>query len=482
MYRRCGVATLAAIVAVACRPSDVLTVPAPAEVLGSAALQNQNGAEGAFNAAKAQLFSAADGSFRLVMLSGLLTDEFTASGFRYFAASEANIDARLTAGTTGFREEGDVAWPLLLQARSSLLRVVPGLMRYEPASGQSKVGEADALAGYAELLLAESYCAGTPLSDVVPGGTIRYGMPLTTDSLLGVAEAHFDSAIARAHGDSTVSGLASVGLGRVRLDRGHYGPAATAVAGVATSMVYNAELEPTDALGALHTPNLYAYGVELGFDRSFNVADDEGGNGLNFRSAHDPRLAFDSSMTTTDGGTWYLPAKFEVNLSAIPLATGIEARLIEAEAALNAGQTGPWLADLNALRNSGCTVAGPDTTCVIGTGQVPGQTTGLPSLSDPGTDSGRVSLTFRERAFWLFGTGGRLGDLRRLIRQYGRDQSTVFPTGPYANGNNPQLPAPIPNYGADVNLTLPTPAGLSTSGQAITNPNYKGCLTSSKTA
>jgi hypothetical protein len=107
----------------------------------------------------------------------------------------------------------------------------------------------------------------------------------------------------------------------------------------------------------------------------------------------------------------------------------------------------------------------------------------LAALPDPGTDSGRVSLMFRERAFWLFGTGTRLGDLRRLIRQYGRDQSTVFPTGPYAPAHQSQLPTPIPNYGTDVNLTLPTAAGLAAYlGVPMTNPNYKGCLTSTKTA
>jgi hypothetical protein len=180
---------------------------------------------------------------------------------------------------------------------------------------------------------------------------------------------------------------------------------------------------------------------------------------------------------TADGTALRIPLKFEANLSFIPLATGIEARLIEAEAALKAGQPATWLMDLNALRNSGCTVSGADTTCSLGTGQVPSQTVGLPSLSDPETDSGRVSLQFRERAFWLFGTGTRLGDLRRLMRQYGRTQDAVFPTGAYANGHNPSLPAPIPTYGTDVSLTLPTPQN----GAMITNPSYRGCLSPTST-
>jgi hypothetical protein len=427
------------------------------------------------------LFGAADGisGFGLLEWSGWLTDEFRFSAFsNSFNSTWANVDARMTAAGGGFGERSDPAWENLLQARSSLLLTVPELVRYEPASGRAKIGEAYALLGYAELIVAEAYCAGTPLDQVLPGGGIQYGTPLTTDSLLGVAEGHFDSAVAEAHGDAPTAGLAGVGLGRTLLDRGQYAAAAAAVASVPTSFVYNAELEPTLSSGASQDPSIYAYGVESHFGRDFTVADQEGENGLNFVSAHDPRLTLDSSLTTYDGGPWYLPTKFEANLSLIPLATGLEAQLIAAEAALQAGQSGTWLTDLNTLRNNGCGVPGVDSTCSLGTGQVPGQTTGVASLADPGTDSGRVSLMFRERAFWLFGTGTRLGDLRRLIRQYGRDQSTVFPTGPYANGNNPNLPTPLPNYGTDVNLTVPTPPG----GVTITNPNYKGCLTSTKTA
>lgn len=57
-------------------------------------------------------------------------------------------------------------------------------------------------------------------------------------------------------------------------------------------------------------------------------------------------------------------------------------------------------------------------------------------MVDPGDAYGRENLTFCERAFWMFGTGHRLGDLRRLIRQYGRTAETIFPTGAYPKGGN----------------------------------------------
>ncbi len=479
-----GLVAMAAVGVVSCRPSDVLSVPAPAGVLASSTLQNQSGAESEFNSAKAQVFYAADGFYGYGVLgsSELLTDEFTFSAFSIFGdVINANVDARETAAFGGFRELGDYPWRGILQARAGMVLALPALKTYEPASGRAKIGEAYALLGYAELIVAEAYCAGTPLDQVLPGGGVAYGAVLTTDSMLGVAEGHFDSAVAEAHGDAPTAALAGVGLGRTLLDRGLYAAAATAVASVPTSFVYNTELQPNGNT-APYTVGLYGDAVQYSGGRIFNVSDVEGGNGLNFVSAHDPRLGLDSSMLTPDGGVWYLPTKFEANLSYIPLATGVEAQLIAAEAALQAGQSGTWLTALNTLRNSGCTVPGVDSTCSLGSGQVPGQTTGVASLADPGTDSGRVSLMFRERAFWLFGTGTRLGDLRRLIRQYGRDQSTLFPVGPYAPTHQNQLPTPLPTYGTDVTLPLPTPAGLAASGLTIGNPNYKGCITSTKTA
>jgi hypothetical protein len=70
-----------------------------------------------------------------------------------------------------------------------------------------------------------------------------------------------------------------------------------------------------------------------------------------------------------------------------------------------------------------------------------------------------VDQLFSERAFWMFATGHRLGDMRRLIRQYGRAAETVFPGGVYLKGGN---------YGADVNLPMPQEEG--------NNPNFAGCI------
>jgi hypothetical protein len=111
--------------------------------------------------------------------------------------------------------------------------------------------------------------------------------------------------------------------------------------------------------------------------------------------------------------------------SPLALVTGIEARMLEAEAQLKAGNDAGALATLNAARAT---------------------VTGLVPLTDAGSAAARVDQLFRERAFWMFGTGHRVGDLRRLVRQYGRQAGSVFPTGEWHKGGD---------YGGDVTIPVP---------------------------
>src|SRR5205807_2635254 len=104
-----------------------------------------------------------------------------------------------------------------------------------------------------------------------------------------------------------------------------------------------------------------------------------------------------------------VPNLYQQFSTAITLVDGLEARLIAAEAELSANNVAGWLDSLNSLR-AGNGLAASDAA----------RSGGLAVLADPGTAAGRVDLMFSERAFWLFATGHRLGDLRRLVRQYGR--------------------------------------------------------------
>ena len=51
------------------------------------------------------------------------------------------------------------------------------------------------------------------------------------------------------------------------------------------------------------------------------------------------------------------------------------------------------------------------------------------TATTPAAKDAAIDLLFREKAFWTFGRGQRLPDLRRLVRQYGRTDDQVFPTG-----------------------------------------------------
>ena len=72
-----------------------------------------------------------------------------------------------------------------------------------------------------------------------------------------------------------------------------------------------------------------------------------------------------------------------------------------------------------------------------------------------------VDQLFAERAYWTWLTGHRLGDMRRLVRNYGRDVETVFPTG--------TLPSPlVGTYGSATSIVIPF--------NEKNNRNFRGCL------
>lgn len=471
--RTVGAVLAVSLLATGCKGiTDVLNVPPPASIQTSGALKNQSGAESILASAKSQLFGALTSTQGIFAFASELSDELTEDGASLtMGGTHIGLDTRRTAAAPGYGEPGDSPLSLMLAARSQLLLAVPVLQRYEPANGQQKVGEAYALVGYVELYTAEDYCAGITLDRPLPDGGWEFNEPLTTDSLLATAEMHFDSALAHANNDPAVLGLANTGLARARLDRGHFADAATAAASVPTSFLYATET-PSTTPGA-STPNMWATLTAGPYSFSWvNVADREGGNGIDYVSASDPRLVFDTTISRTAdrrfngvGNPLYYPVKFGNPSTAIPLATGAEARLIEAEAAWQAHDIPGWANDLNALRAQAAT-----TYLQLGAAMPPLTTDSTTGASD----AMQVSVMFRERAFWLYGTGVRLGDMRRLVRQYQRDQSTVYPTGSYGGG----IIANTPNYGTDVDMTLPTPAG----GVKLVNPHYKGCLVPTTTA
>lgn len=405
----------------------------------------RNGALGEFTLA----YAGGGSTDGIIMTVGLFTDEWMHSGT---FTTRFRIETRRTEDDNGTLEG---VFRNLQRARNSLENAAAKLGDAPDGATDERVGEMLMYAGFAYLAFGENYCNGVPFSLQPETGDIEFGAPETNVQVFDRAIARFDQAIS--HGGTTdqVKDASMVGRGRALLNKGLYGEAAAAVSGVANafSKVHN---HSSNTGGQRNS--IYELNVSVG---RWSLGDEEGVNGLDFRTSADPRItsalcagcAFDTSQqvpgTPAVGDNWWM-TNYTTRNDPVRLATGVEARLIEAEAALQT-DAAVWLQILNDLRADWASVAD------IVRGDPAGT---LAPLTDPGTTAGRVDLHFRERAFWLHSTGTRLSDMRRLVRQYGRDANTVFPVGEYWK--------PGSQYESDVNIIVPL--------DEENNPNFSGCL------
>jgi hypothetical protein len=346
----------------------------------------------------------------------------------------------------------------LNRARGLAQRAAAGIAKFAINSADSTgLPEILALNGLTYVLFAENYCGAVPVSTVNDDGTFNYGPPLTLSQQLDSAISKFNAALAvtGAPLTATFKQLAQVGKGRALLDKGDYPGAMAAVAGVSTTFQY--VYLHSETTGAQNN-GTWSLTTNVG---RFGVAANKGGNGLPYQTdgdvknaGFDPRVAnairpnngghgFDNGVP--GGELQFVQQKYPLRASPSVIADGVEARLIEAEATLKAGDAAGALAILNALRSNAAllTLRGY-------------AANSLPPLALQGTPDAQIDQLFKERAYWLFLTSHRLGDMRRLIRQYGRAANTVFPTGPYFKGGT---------YGTDVNSPVPQ--------REQNNPNYK---------
>ncbi|HET9011910.1 MAG TPA: hypothetical protein VFN38_08850, partial [Gemmatimonadaceae bacterium] len=272
--------------------------------------------------------------------------------------------------------------------------------------------EVQALSAYILVLMGEAYCNGVPTSVVNADGTFSYGAPQTGVQLFTTALAKFDSAItlATSVGGTTALNLARIGKGRALIDLNRYAEADAAVAAVPSS--FNYSIEHSENTGRQQNA-IFSYNY---LERRFTVGNQEGGNGLPYVAAADPRVP--TFHNTSNGGVGFdgetplfLTTKFPERQAPTPLAIGAEARLIQAEAALKAGNLATFLTMLNAARASAPTY----TPSGASTEQPLASPAPLTAADIPATPAAREDLLFRERAFTLYLTSHRLGDKRRLI-------------------------------------------------------------------
>ncbi len=398
------------------------------------------------------------GTEGVIMYGGLLADEWINSET---FPTRIEVDARTIQVTNA---DVDLWFRRMHQARNAAEKAAAQFAQFAPTDpGHAEVLN---LAGMTYIFFAETWCSGVPVSHLNADGSIAYGTPQTTHQVLDTAIARFNAALATTT-DANMIAFATVEKARAVLDSGGYAAAGALAAGVLTSFSYVQEhSENTDRENN---------GVFNGNfpDERYAVADSEGVNGFPFRSVADRRTTwFDPGFTGFDNATeLWTQQRYGSRKTTITVATGVEARLIQAEAALQAGDTlaaGQFLVQLNDPRTNAGNRAYFDpspfnpadpTTAPIGP---------LAALTtaDITAAGGAVNLLFAERARWLWLTAHRLGDLRRLVRPlaqggYGRAANAVFPTGPYFKVN-------FANYGTDVNFPIPI-----TEKQ---NPNFSACL------
>ena len=403
-------------------------------------------AEGALGLANGALDTFRDitaGNESTWLFGGLLGDEWSTSST--FPQNDETDQRHIQ------ENNGQVTGMLyrLYRTRVRAGEAITALNKYVPTN-RALIGEMYFTKGFAEMQLAQDFCNGIPISNLVNGAP-QGGAPETDAAVFTRALASYDSAIAFANGTDARSVLigraARIGKARAQLGLKQFAEAAVTVAGIPTSFTYTHTFSLTTGTNTIWGQGFSAARYIVGDSLEGNARNIFVKNALPFASAKDPRVPVDIlTGNGQDGQTRVRRTPLYGQLTAVEVVNGIDARMVEAEAALAAGDVAKFLAIHNALR------AAPPKL-----GEV--QPTGLVPLVDPGTDAARLSLHFREKAFWTFSRGQRLGDMRRLVRQYQRAVTDVFPVGIHYKGGD---------YGTDVNFPIVT--------DERNNPLFKGCI------
>jgi hypothetical protein len=384
-----------------------------------------------------------------VTLAGLISDELLNTET---FPTRIEVDQRQQQ----YQSNGSLrdAYYAIQQARAAADRTSDAYREFAP----TEIGLAEALnlGALSLILMGENYCGAVPISREVSPGVFEYGSALTTTEIFELALRKADSALAiglntattgSAANKTTQTRLARIVRARalLNLDRPAEAGANLGEAEVPTTFQYffkHSEVTGRQNNGTWLTTASVA---------RFGVPDREGTNGLPFRSEgdvananNDPRVA---NVRRTGAGVGFdgitpqwIQTKHGKRDSLAIIADGVEARLIEAEAELRGGDYPAALLILNDLRANAALAR------LRGYVDANQQPRTLPALLPAATPAAQQDQLFKERAYWMYLTSHRLGDLRRLVRQYGRGAETVFPTGAYHKPGT---------YGADVNSPIP---------------------------
>jgi hypothetical protein len=430
----------------ACNAKDSLLEAVDPDLIPPESANSAEGALATYNGALGRLktiTTGTGGEGSSWLFGGLLADEWSTSStfVQNDETDQRSIQVSNSTVTTMFRN--------LARARQSANEAIR-LMKVWRETEASRIAELYFVRAFAEMQMASDYCNGIPLSGQDSTGKLIFDTPHPVSYVFEAAVASADTGLAllpaTGGGSDTVLVRRALLVTKARALLGLNKPA-EAAALVTTTAVPN-----TFTYDATYTPasgdiTLWA---QPRSSRRYTVGDSLEGRGRNllvknvvpFFSAKDARVPVSYTVSskgdTTISQDGLIPSRTTTiwnRSTTTSIVNGLDARLIEAEGKLRANDIPGMMTILNALR------AAPPKL-----GEVQPTAAQLPPLATPATQDAAVSLYFREKAFWEFGRGFRLGDLRRLVKQYNRPADQVFPVGQHYRGGT---------YGADVNLPVP---------------------------
>jgi hypothetical protein len=447
---RLGIAFAALLLAPGCDRvrHDLLDAPDP-DIIQPSTISSPEAADALRIGVVSRVRGITAGGEGVWMLGGLLADEWKVSDT---FSQRIETDGRNIQDSNAQVQGMYRAIP---RVRNSAREAINALNEYKPAPAWG-VGQMYMAMGLAELMLAENFCNGIPLSDASTG-VPEYGTPRSNAEVFAMAIAHFDTAIGlmlpAGPTADTLANTTRILKARALIDLGNFDAAAALVAGIPTAFkAVIATFSLTSGDNQLWSLNVSQKRWTVGdsFDVTGVIK-----NALPFASANDPRVKVRGTTLGTspvgrgfDNSTNFIHMDGMYNRSdAAFIASGVDARLIEAEARLRANDIAGMMAILNALR------AAPQALTPVFSSPV------MAALPIPATQDAATTLFFREKAFWQFTRGFRLSDLRRQVRQYNRTQDNVFPGGTFFKTSSA--------YGVDVNFPVTT--------DELNNPNFTGC-------
>jgi hypothetical protein len=285
----------------------------------------------------------------------------------------------------------------------NVLQLLEGWTDAEVANRNVLIATMAAYSGYSHLLLGESMCTAA----------IDLGPELTPAQLFALAEGKFTKAISTAGAPADIVTMALVGRARTRLNLGRKADAATDARLVPATYVRNATFSAT----TLRRNNFVYY------ENRRDIVVVEGPfRALTDMGVTEPRVRVtDTGRRFAQSGLpiWY-QEKYPGLNTPIPIARGVEAQLIVAEAEVAAGNLSQAVAIINTLhRRAGVQL--PD---------FPG-----------GTAAEVLNHIIYERSAELFLEGQRLMDIKRYNLPLTPVPGTPYPLGG-VYGNETCYPMP----------------------------------------